>query len=89
MYPQNCVRRAWCRKTGCKMDYPIGEFSSTGNENGIRHFECIFSCSLPSTSVPSIAFDQQHKPFPFWFFDSLAMKLRQGVKNEQTKNSQC
>ena len=37
--------------------------------------------------VPSIAFDQQHKPFPF--FDAPGMKLCHGVKKKQRKNSQC
>ena len=37
--------------------------------------------------VPSIAFDQQHKPFSF--FDALAMKLCHGVKKKQTENIQC
>ena len=50
--------------TGHKIDDTIGELSSTGNENVIHHFEGVFSHSLPS--VPSIAVDQQHKPFPFW-----------------------
>ena len=47
--------------------------------------ECVLLRLLPS--VPLIAFDQQHKPFPF--FDALAMKLCHGVKKKQTKNSQC
>ena len=46
-------------------------------------------CSLRSLPcVPSIAADQQHKPFPFWFFDALASRLCQGVKKKQTKNRQ-
>ena len=48
------------------MDDTIGELSSTGNENIINHFKCILSRSLPS--VPSIAFDQQHKPFSILVF---------------------
>ena len=47
--------------------------------------ECVLLHLLPS--IPSIAFDQQHKPFPF--FDALAMKFCHGVKKKQTKNSQC
>ena len=49
--------------TGHKIDYAIGELSSTGNENVIHHFECVLLHSLPS--VPLIAVDQQHKPFLF------------------------
>ena len=35
------IRRAWCRKTGDKINDAIGELSSTGNENVIPHFECV------------------------------------------------
>ena len=74
------------RTTGHKLDDTIGELSSTGNENNIRHLECILLRSLPS--VPSIAVDQQHKPFPFWFSDALVMRFCQGVKKKRTKNRQ-
>ena len=47
--------------------------------------ECVLLHFLPS--VPSIVFNQQHKPFVV--FDALAMKLYQGVKKKPTKNSQC
>ena len=69
------------------MDDAIGELRSTGNTNVILHFECVLSRSLPS--VPLITFDQHHWPFPIWFFDALAMKICNGLKKEQTKNSQC
>ena len=47
--------------------------------------DCVILRLLPS--VPSIAFNQQHKPF--LFFDALAMKFCHRVKKKQTKNSQC
>ena len=68
------------------MDYLIGEFSSTRNENGIRHFECVLSCSLPSPRLPSI---NNISLLRFGFFGALATKVCQGAKNEQTKSSQC
>ena len=42
------------RMTGHKIDDAIGELNSTGNEDVIRHSECVLLCSLPS--VPSITF---------------------------------
>ena len=41
MYPQIRIRRAWHKKTGDKINDAIGELTSTGNENVIRHFECV------------------------------------------------
>ena len=60
--PKIRFRLAWRRKTGDKLDDAVGELSSTGNENVIHHFECVLLYLLPC--VPSIAFNQQHKPFP-------------------------
>ena len=52
--------------------------------------ECVFLRLLPS--VPSIAFDQHHKPFPFFRRTSHELMLIltfDGVKKKQAKNSQC
>ena len=79
MYPQNPY--PWCLvwEDWGQIDDATGELGSTGNGNLMRSFAFIVEC----------AFDQQHKPFQFYFFDALAMKLCHGVKKKQTKNSQC
>ena len=57
--------------TGHKIDYAIGELSSTGNENVICHFECVLLRSLPSVLSINV------------FFGALAINLFQGVKELQ------
>ena len=84
---QECIHniricRAWCRKTVVKQTMQQGSWAVLGME-----IECILLRLL--LTVPSIAFDQQYKPFPFQFFDALAMKICHGVKKKQIKNRQC
>ena len=74
------IRCAWFRKTGDKQIIQQGSWAVLGME-----IECVLLHLLPS--VPSIAFDQQHKPF--LFFDALAIKLCHGVMKKQIKNTQC
>ena len=69
------------RKTGDKEMMQQGSWAVLGME--IERVLLRLLLSVPSL----IAFDQQHKPFPF--FDSLAMKLHHRGKKKQTKNSQC
>ena len=74
------IRCAWFRKTGDKQIIQQGSWAVLGME-----IECVLLHLLPS--VPSIAFDQQHKRF--LFFDALAIKLCHGVMKKQIKNTQC
>ena len=53
---------AWHKKIGDKINDAIGELTSTGNENVIRHSECVLLHLLPSVPLIALIMNQQHKP---------------------------
>ena len=46
--------RKYKRATGHKINDAIGNLSSTGNENVIRHFECVILHSLPIACIAGV-----------------------------------